>query len=159
MPHPCGGARLLGGSTAFFAKKAVGKKAQRGDTPLWTPPRRTPAYLPLRRDCAGTAEQKPSRLPMNSLLYCRQNQVAEGRPLGGEWRGEREVPLSTFSFPHFFLQKEMGLPPSRRPARRAHILPVCREHQKKDRRQFVCGLFFLFRPGGSLFRRSRWSWR
>ena len=55
---------------------------------------------------------------MNGLLYCQQNQVAEGRPLGGEWRGEREVPLSAFSFPHFFLQKEMGRCPRRTPARR-----------------------------------------
>ena len=55
---------------------------------------------------------------MNSLLYCRQNQVAEGRPLRGILKGA-DSPLEVFSFPHFFSRKEMGLPPSRRAPRAA----------------------------------------
>ena len=45
----------------------------------------------------------------------------KGRPFGGEWRGEREVPLSFFSFPGFFSRKEIGRCPRRTPARRAHL--------------------------------------
>ena len=41
---------------------------------------------------------------MNGLLYCRQNQVAEGRPLGGILKGAGS-PLEAFSFPDFFSAK------------------------------------------------------
>ncbi len=46
---------------------------------------------------------------MNSLLYCRQNQVAEGRPLGGILKGA-DSPLEAFSFPGFFSAKRNRVP-------------------------------------------------
>src|SRR5699024_2901449 len=100
-------------------KKAVGKKAQRGDTPLWTPPKRIPAFILLRRYFQSMAWPIPGFLPIRKALYPgNRGGPIKGRPFGGEWRGEREVPLSFFSFPDFFSRKEIGRCPRRTPARR-----------------------------------------
>ena len=131
------------GAPLSLPKKAVGKKAQRGDTPLCTPPRRSPACGLLRRNCASLAQQKanPGAYKESVVLPCKtgdpnfgksvateQTQSLhpqmgwpplKGRPFGGEWRGEREVPLSAFSFPGFFSAKRNRALPAQgaRPAR------------------------------------------
>ena len=117
--------RLLGGSTAFFAKKAVGKKAQRGDTPLWTPPKRSPAFILLRRYFQSAAWPIPGFPPIRKALY----PANMGRPpkkaalLEGSGEGNEKFPSPPFLSPVSFPRKEIGRCPRRTPARRGQIPP------------------------------------
>ncbi|OUN06236.1 hypothetical protein B5G43_09775 [Flavonifractor sp. An92] len=101
-----GSGRLLGGSTAFFAKKAVGKKAQRGDTPLWTPPRRIPAFILLRRYFLSLAWPILGFPPIRKALYPGNMGRPHKRPpfWRGVERGTRSSPLLLF-FPRFLFEK------------------------------------------------------
>ena len=119
--------RLLGGSTAFFAKKAVGKKAQRGDTPLWTPPKRIPAFIRLRQYFQSAAWPIPGFPPIRKALYPGKNRWPKAAHLEGSGEGNEKFPSPPFLSPVSFPRKEIGRCPRRTPARRAQLFRASRD--------------------------------
>ena len=100
---------LPGQGTAFFAKKAVGKKAQRGDTPLWTPPKRIPAFILLRRYFQSMAWPIPGFPPIRKALYSgNRGGPRKGRPLEGSGEGNEKFPSPPFLSPISFREKKWG---------------------------------------------------
>ena len=105
----------------FLCKESGGKESPEGGYPPLDSPKAHPGFHSAAAvfPQPGVANSGLSTYP-ESVVPCCSGRPPKRPSAGGEWRGEREVPLSAFSFPGFFSRKEIGRCPRRTPVRRAH---------------------------------------